>query len=232
MAKKHNSAQFRILLSAVSSRPIKKLADFKTTYTVPKEINSATKRFVHSCAVTDISIELEAVWNLCREEFKYKRKDKNGPLIEDGIGAISFPDFRFSVHVEQDPDDPRYVNWVRSVDDVKDLQLLLSPAFNKVFAKQFNRLEIALPDSPSIEDIIDRIEALESKEITVKYPSDCSSCEVFLKKAHLSIYFDAFICRITMPNCPAPRLLLEKIMEIQQLLRNPNSQDSPILFLE
>lgn len=217
-------------LSGTSSRAIKRLSDFKPSHNVPKEVNNATRRFAKACATKDIQLELEKIWSLCREEFQYKRKDKNGPVIEAGCGSIKFPDFKFTITAEQDEENPEFVVWKWQVDEIPNLAFLLSRPFNQVFTGIFDTLEAEFTEPQNIEEIIDRIEELDSKAITVDYPVDCSFCEIFIRSLGISIHLTNNSYRFKLPDCPNPQSLVEKIMEIQKSIHS-FSPENPLVDL-
>ena len=195
---------------------------------MPKEVNNATKRFAKACATKDIQEELEQIWLLCREEFKYKRKDKIGPMIEAGSGTLTLPDFKFSVVADQDEENPDSVIWQLRVDEISDLGTVLSLPFNSVFSGKFDTLEAQFPEPQKVEEIIDRIEDLDSSDITVEYPADCSFCEVGIKALGISIHITNSAYRFKLPDCPSPRVLVEKIMEIQKSIQD-FSPENPLV---
>ena len=215
----------RTQLISESTRAIRQLIDFKPSHKVPKEINIATQRFVKSCVAGDIAAEMELVWNRCREGFGYKRKDKVGPTIEAGSGILVLPHFRYCISVDQDSQDPKMVFWRQSVDEIKDTAVILSPEFNAVFARNFDTFESDFFSPQKIEDLIDRIENLDSHRITVKYPADCTYCDIVLKDLGISIHVNPNSYRISLPNCPEPKALLEKTIAFQNAIHAESSDE-------
>lgn len=227
-ADKQQTSQAQI--TATSGRPVKKLIGFKTTYSVPKEISSASKHFVKNCATADIENELEKIWAACREEFNYKRRDKLGPTIEDGHGTLTLPDFRYGIQVSQDEANPEYVVWHQTIDQIKDLSFALSDSFNRVFPKNFDSLEAHFPSPKNIEDLIDRVEDLNSKKISVTYPANCAYCEIFILDLAISILVTPNTFKINLKACPSPKALIQKILEVQHAIKEMSPQDPWLVF--
>jgi hypothetical protein len=215
---------------SINSHPIYRLAGFRQEFKNPKEINAATQRFVQTCALPDIQAEMESIWLLCREELKYKRKDKSGPIIEAGIGSIEVPGFTYTAHAQQDHKDPKLVTWHRSINNIKDINIVLGDPFNRIFSKKFDTLEEDFSSLQNMELIIDRVENLDSKLVSISYPSDCSFCEISIKTLGLSILITPSRSQIKLINSPSPKVLVESVLQIQQLMHDVIPENSLLTF--
>jgi len=89
------------------------------------------------------------------------------------------PGFEYAVTVGLDEDSPEEVVWRR---ELKNVEAEFEVALDVVFAGVFDRVEMAFEQKQSVEDVIDRIEAMRSETIRVEYEdTDLSTCEIRVK---------------------------------------------------
>ncbi len=205
-------------LSGESHEPIKKLAGFKSFYTVPKDITNATGEFVKTCASPQIEQELETLWTSLRQEFGYKRKDKVHVSLEKGFGILVLTDFRFQISAEQDSSDPTRVVWRRSVDEIRDPPLLLAAPFNRAFVQTFDCIEAPFPEPQEVEEVIDRLESHSGKNLLLDYPMDCSRCRVTFVKLGIVVEITREAYQIKFHSPAFPMDLCEKIFAFQKAI--------------
>jgi hypothetical protein len=86
-------------------------------------------------------------------------------------------DFVYRVSVEQDEDDPGHAIISEMLTDVSP-EALVGEKLNGFFHTSFDELRVSLPKKVRIEDVIDRLEALKSTQITIDYDPDYSWCEI------------------------------------------------------
>lgn len=217
-------------LSGLTKTPIKKLQGFKSFHSVPKDITNATRAFTKKCAVSEIEQELESVWTACRQEFGYKRKDRISASIEDGRGSLLLKDFTYSIVAEQDESDPTSILWQRIVDEIKNPHILLADPFNKAFGQSFESIEANFLKSQGVEEIIDGIEGLNVKNISLEYPIDCSVCTMSIRGLGVSIEITSDHYKIYMNGHTSPKILAEKILAFQRAILAPEPEQFLPLF--
>lgn len=205
-------------LVSIESKLVKLLDGFGDSHTVPKDANSTTKRFVQGCAIPNIEQELEQMWQACRKKFGYKRNDNLGQSVSDGMGTLLVPDFKFTIEVNQDEVDPKYAIIRRCVDELSDPTLLLDPKFNDIFAGKFDIIEADFSKKQSIENVIDTIENLQSEEISVEYPSDCSYCTIHIESEDVSVTVYPTSYQFNSKKKLTPQGLVARIQAFQKAI--------------
>src|SRR5437588_793552 len=78
---------------------------------------------------------------------------------------------------EQDRENPGSALITKQIVNISP-SIVGNEAFNEVFARYFDELTFEFNKRVNIEELIDRIEDLDSDEIDVDYPADCSHCDI------------------------------------------------------
>ncbi len=189
--------------------PIKNLPDFQKRHTVPKEVNSYTRGFVESCAKPLVEEKIKSRFSKIKEHFKYLRAE-----ITAYDDHIVTKDFVYRVSVEQDEEDPGRANIFEMLTDVSP-EALVGEKLNGFFQASFDELRISLPKKVSVEDVIDRIEALKSNVVTVDYDPDYSWCEISVGGSSSRLIVEEDKITIYTFKKKSPHSLIDALKEAQ-----------------
>jgi hypothetical protein len=166
----------RVLMSSSKSVAVRDLAGFdKKVHRVPDRASAFGEKLVGELTKGELEEEVNRVAKRARDVFGYVRKDVNASVVAGG-GSVITPGFEYAVMVGLDSESPAEVIWRR---ELRKIEGEIGGALDEVFAGLFDRLEMVFEQKQSVEDVIDRIEALRSKEIAVDYEdTDLSKCEI------------------------------------------------------
>jgi hypothetical protein len=170
----------RIVFRTETRGRVKDLCGFRKTYRTPDGTGPSTRKFIAKCAAEDVRADLDAVYEVIRERFAYKRRDVDTSAGLDGYGSIRTPDFEYTVSVAQDPNSPTDVLWRREVGQVADAGVVRSAEFEAVFGKLFDQLAFEFAVPVDVGDLVDRLEDSPADGRKVSVESDGSACEITL----------------------------------------------------
>jgi hypothetical protein len=170
----------RIVFRAESRGRVKELGGFRKNYRLPDGTGPSTRKFVAKCAADDLRADLEAVYEVVRERFGYKRRDVDTSAGVDGYGSLRTPDFEYTVTVAQDPASPTDVIWTREVGQVTDVDVVRGEEFEAAFGKLFDQLAFEFAVPVDVGDLVDRLEDTPAAGRKVSVESDGSACEITL----------------------------------------------------
>ena len=198
---------------------IKSLPSFKKkTHTVPDQINSHTQSFVAKLAAATVTEDLDQVFSNLRAAFRFKRTEIESTDWEDGSGSITTPYFRYVSAVTQNPDAPDEVVWQRDVSLISDVEQILTDEFVTAFGQLFDTVEFTPNDPIDLEQIVDRIEAIEDDRVWIEYDRQLTFCEVTLEGCTERIRITRESFRIVHPQAESPRVLVDSLFRVQHRL--------------
>jgi len=208
------------ILRAETTDSIKSLAGFKKSKfnAVPDRHDSRSQAFVHELAADDLAADIEQVRTALKGAFRFKRLELT--VANDGAGAatITTPFFNYNVHIAQAPDDPGRIVWRRSVDEITAPDQVLSAAFEAVFAKVFDSIELALHGPVPLDQLVDAVESLDRADIDVTYDDDLTSCRLILPGHNVRIEVTPTTFSIRHPRPAPPQSLLKSLFDVQAAL--------------
>lgn len=149
----------------------------------PKVINNYHENWIKKIAQKLIEDELNRIGDELKTKLKYKRKDIEAPVVDDGVGQLSTIDFDYVISVSQSQTDADTYVLTRSIENFKNSDILTNPEFNRIFENTFNELEFILSEKLNVENVIDKIEEIDDEDlISVEYEHiDTSACKVYIK---------------------------------------------------
>jgi uncharacterized caspase-like protein len=162
---------------------VRNLPGFKTTHKAPKEISSYHEGWIQKISIALIEEELNDIAKILGQKLKYKRKDIEEPVIEDGVGQLSTIDFDYIVNVTQSQERADKYILTRSIENFKNSDILSNPEFNEIFKDTFDELELRLSKRLNVSNVIDKIEEIDNDDIiNVEYDrTDTTKCVISLK---------------------------------------------------
>jgi hypothetical protein len=170
----------RIVFRTESRGRVKDLNGFRKTFRLPDSAGPSTRKFIAKCAAADVRADVDAVFEVVRERFGYKRRDVDTTAGQDGFGSVRTPDFEYTVSVAQDPANPTDVIWRREVGQVADAGVVRGAAFEGAFGKLFDQLAFEFAVPVEVGDLVDRLEDTPATGRKVSVESDGSACEITL----------------------------------------------------
>ena len=159
---------------------VRNLAGFKKTHRIPESTSPRDATFISNIAAPQIDNELEAVFRALRENYGFKRKeiDVTGP--EEGFGAITTPQFSFSISIAQHPQQPGTFQERQVVSEISNPEESLGESFESVFGNRFFTLEVVAKQNFDIEGIVDRAEDGNSSVGTIEYDRNATWCQIVM----------------------------------------------------
>ncbi|MCA9685904.1 MAG: hypothetical protein KC457_27270, partial [Myxococcales bacterium] len=128
---------------------------------LPSEVGRAGEQFVHELSAPILDAEVREVYESAKRILGLRRRQLSR-AVADGGGNVDAPQFRFTIEVSLDRDDPQQVLWQRRV------VLLLPPAalpadFDALFPVACD--ELVLPMAPRIHGGDREAELVEFDEV-------------------------------------------------------------------
>lgn len=169
---------------------MRRLAGFdRKRHRVPDQVNAATQAFLARLCEDELAEACEAMFQAARDILGYKRKDISLSLGA-GAGRLESKDFALELRYFLNEEEPsRYVAETELA-SAAGLDLLESAAFDAVVGSRFDRVRCGLRGSVSVEAVIDAVEADESGDLSVEYPSSCAECSVRIDGVDAEVVID------------------------------------------
>jgi hypothetical protein len=173
----------RVTILTIEDGWVKNLPGFKSNHKAPKEISSYHDNWIKTISKELIEEELNEIAQELKKQLKYKRKDIEEPIIDDGAGQLSTIDFDYVITVNQSQESADAYVITRSIENFKNSDILNNPEFNELFNNEFDELELLLNKKLNVENVIDKIEDIDNEEfISVRYDrTDTSNCSIKIK---------------------------------------------------
>lgn len=170
----------RVVFRSESPGKVKDLAGFRKSHGLPERANEWARKFVNRIAQPDLKADLDAMFDMIRETFNYKRKDVEVSAESDGSGFIRTPDFEYTIVVEVNPEEPTAVIWRREVGRLSDPDFVRSEGFAAVFGSSFDKLVFEFAEPVDVAAFVDRIEDKPPEGVKVSVASGSDLAEVKL----------------------------------------------------
>ncbi|WP_409415729.1 caspase domain-containing protein [Flavobacterium sp. PS2] len=213
-----------ISLLSEESDSVKSLPGFQKSYhKVPTYVGATPNGFIQELANKIIEDEISYLSESLKKELGYKRVEIR-PSTDKGSGSIETPDFDYTITITQSESNPSEYVVIRSLENFKNSDIVKNSGFNKVFSRHFNKLTFDLSKSIKIENLIDKVEALEENSpITVDYnPSNLNSCKIFIEGLDYEIFVESNSISITTTYETSPEKLINAFRETHKaILQNP-----------
>ncbi len=140
---------------------VRNLPGFAPDHKAPKQADSYHENWIKKIASELIKEELNEIAKTLQVKLKYKRKDIQKPIVDDGAGQLSTVDFDYVVRVTQSQAKPDKYILTRSIENFKNSDILNDEEFNKIFSDTFDELEFRLKKKLNVADVIDKIEEIK-----------------------------------------------------------------------
>lgn len=210
-----NSSASKIRLINQLIRPLKEIQGFQKGHRLPLNRRDGL-RFLAEISSAEIEADLDDKFAALKHGFGFKRREISASPGE-GVGLIETPFFRYKVSVDFLADDLTKVVWQREIEEISEPNQIINPVFLEVFGKQFNSLELTSPAPFPLEEIIDRLEDLDSESITVNYDKDVTWCDIRFAPHQPPIHLDGNRLQISSPlKEVTPLELFESLAEVQR----------------
>lgn len=169
---------------------LKDLSGFQKGYSLPDSPGEYADRTAQRLGAEDLAKHAEDLFQALRGAFGYKRRELSlGTDAETGSATIDAPDYRVDIGLAGHPDAAARYQLSTEVAGIANAEVIRSPEFASVFDGRFDRMVFDFTQPVDIDDIIDRVEDLESDQITVAYPSDASECTVTVAGLDAKLHF-------------------------------------------
>ena len=157
---------------------VRHLAGFdRKRHTVPEQANGTTQAFLAKLCAGDLAGEAEGLFRQARERFGYKRREIS-LAVDGGVARLEAKDFVLELRCELEAAEPSRYFFETELTQVGSRDLLDTEAFGAAIGRRFDRLRCGFRLGASVEAVIDAVEADETGDLTVDYPSSCAECSV------------------------------------------------------
>lgn len=218
-AQPHLQQLKRVLFSRERIGNVRSLSGFVKGHHVPDRVSSTTESFLARISSKDVEEEANEFFRLLREKFGYKRQDIECS-VNKGSASILTKDFEVSIIITLNAENPSEYIWRVEVFNIRNPAIVESEEFNNVFPSTFTALEFEPVENISVEQVVDAIENLNLREVTIDYPADLSSCTIKIEGFSGNIFVSRRIFRIARQTPQPPRALVSGFFEAQRLLIN------------
>lgn len=202
---------------------VKNLPGFqKGFHKVPTYVGSSPNRFIQEISSKIIEDEIIELSEALKKQFSYKRTEIRAS-IDGSNGSIETPDFDYNITIEQSVADASEYILTKKLENFRNSEIVSNPSFNEIFSNDFDKLSFELNTNINIEELIDRIEALEESPITVEYnPADLSKCRILIDDLRYEILVDCESINIKTNYETSPERLITAFRETHRaILQNP-----------
>lgn len=206
----------RGVLRSETTAKVKSLAGFRKFHRLPDRVNANARKFVAELAYEDIKQDVDEIYASIRELLGYKRRDVEGSA-DRGSGFVRTPDFEYSISVDLAEDDPTTVIWRREVAGIRNPELILGSAFQRIFGSVFDTLVFEFTRPFDLEAWVDRIEEEIPEGVKLRTSSDCSSCDVHVRGKLCVIRLFRDRVEIQGQKTPGSKGLMDAFLHFQDL---------------
>ncbi len=189
---------------------VRNLPGFEPNHKVPKQIDNYHENWIKKISTELIEEELNNIAKSLKKKLKYKRKDIEEPVVDEGTGQLSTVDFDYVISVTQSTDRADRYILTRSIENFKNGDILSNPEFNEIFKNTFDELELRLKKRLNVADVIDKIEEIDNEElISVEYEhTNTSNCRINIKNFSGQIVLTETTFSIKMNKKNSPQNLV------------------------
>ena len=215
----------QIRLTGTSGGAIKSLRGYdKSRHTLPDSVNAATTGFLHKLCATELAEEAETLFQNARAALSYKRAAITLDLAP-GLATVVTRDFTWELAYALEPAEPARYTLTRGLQNLRSADLVQLPAFDALFASQFDAVVFDLARGVRVEALVDAIEALDPEPaddvpvLRVDYPSDCSRCELTVPGVAARVECDGASLTLRLPRAGSPAACLAEFEAVRAAFR-------------
>ena len=212
----------RVSFVAEVTKPLKSLSGWTKSVRVPDQANDSAQRLVADISKSELTQELDAVYDSLKQAFGFKRRDLSVAEPADGTGTITTPHFSYSISIAPNPADTSQVIWTKTVDGIQAPGEIDSQAFAEVFDNVFRTLQFSLPTSVDVEDFIDALEAAEIANLKITYDREATYCELRFAETPGAVRVTADTLAIVQNHPAKISTLIQSLNAMQQLVKQHN----------
>ncbi len=200
----------QVRLTGRGEGAVKTLSGFrKGMHRVPDVVTSAAQSFLAKLCAEELAEEAEAMFQNARTTLAYKRKDLTLEVTPPAA-VLTTKDFVLEWEYGFADGDPTRWQMTRLLREVRKGEIVRDPAFDALFAGQFEAIEFALAKGVSVEAVIDAVEEIDGKGgLRVDYPSDCRDCTLTVEGVEAEVRCDGSTLAMAFPRSGSPKELIE-----------------------
>ncbi len=216
----------QIRLTGGSGGAVKTLHAYdKSRHKLPDAINPATTGFLHKLCAAELAEEAEALFQRARSALGYKRAGITLDLAP-GLATLVTRDFHWELSYALEETEPARYAITRCLQNLRSADLVHLPAFDELFAGQFDAVVFDLARGVRVEALVDAIEALDPESdhddtpaLRVDYPSDCSRCELTVPGVAARVECDGATLALRFPRAASPAACLAEFEAVRSAFR-------------
>lgn len=212
-----------VTLLAKDTQGVRELSGFKKTHQLPDRLSQSSQAFIAKIASEEIEQDIQSVFARLKAAFKFRRADLDISNLGEGGATIITPHFNYSIRIELDPDNISQVVFHRTVDAIREPDAILSQPFARVFERVFDTLELDMPQTIQLADLIDRIEELDDGRIQMEYDPALTYCALQIEGVAGTITVTLRTLSIVHSKAVSPKNLLQSFLDMQRILVNQNN---------
>jgi hypothetical protein len=159
---------------------VRHLRGFRKTHSIPTRKMESTSRFIGTLVRPELDADLTSIHRQLRSELNLKRKDMEVGIDPYGCGILTTTKFRYQHSFEMSENHCDQLTQLRQLDDIFDLNLLVTAEFESVFGNRFHGIEIDFGIEIEVEELIDAIEEMDDSDLNLDYNLEATQCNVEL----------------------------------------------------
>ncbi len=200
--------------------PVRSLGGFrKSLHSPPGDTLASSRSWVARLAEPDLAREMEETTARLRRLFGYKRRDLRADGPQEGAASVLTPDFAFHLVVQQHPERPDQAVLRRSLDRLRNLDVLERRGFDEAFPHGFQSLHVPSTGAFDLATIIDALEETEPSVVDrIDYPTDLSRIELTLAGFDGRIRIESSGLTILAAGPASPAELARGYAHVRELL--------------
>jgi len=192
---------------------VRKLSGFERRHTVPDQVADYAESFIRRIAANDIHERVEGWTQQIRTKLRLKR---TGLRVEDD--RIITDDFELSIWCEQNPSNPSEAIFYEELSNVS-AAALSRPEFEDLFSSSFDQMLLHPAKRIDVTYLIDAIEALDSEQISVDYPTNASRCTVRLVGSSTELTVTKDAVKVSSGEQLSPHEFIELFHAVREELK-------------
>jgi hypothetical protein len=212
-----------LTLLARDTQGVRELSGFKKTHQLPDRLSHSSQAFIAKIASEEIEQDIQHVFSRLKAAFRFRRADLDISNLGEGGATIITPHFNYSIRIELDPANTSQVIFHRTVDAIREPDAILSEPFAGVFERVFDTLELDMPQSIPLTELIDRIEELDDDRIQIQYDPAITYCTLQIQGVAGAITVTLRTLSIVHSKAVSPKKLLQSFFDMQRILVNQNN---------
>ncbi len=180
----------------------------KRQHRIPEDESERSNAFIAKIAQRELEEDLDLVFGKLRRALGMKRAELVSSDPENGIGQIATTLFDYQNTVQIDSDDLSQVVLRRQISNLKTIDVVDSGGLDEVFSNTFESVELISRHAIDLEELIDRLEELDDKDMVIDYDRQATWCKLSFEGLEGHMVFRSECVSLHKPQTESPSRLI------------------------